>query len=141
MSRIKISLPDSFLFSASIPVRITDLNYGGHVGNDRILTLMHEARVLFLKNYGYTELDIEGVGLIMADAVLEFKAELFYGDIVKAYVAAGDFSRVGFNLYYKLVKGEEETIVAVGKTGMVCYDYDRKKVVGLPNNRLTGFKI
>ena len=53
MARIKLTLPERFLFSASIPVRITDLNYGAHVGNDTILSLMHEARVQFLRLFGY----------------------------------------------------------------------------------------
>ena len=130
MSRIRIQLPEHFPFSMLIPVRITDLNYGGHVGNDTILTLVHEARMQFLKNYGYTEMVLEGVGMIMIDAGIEFRTEVFYGDQVKILVAATEFSRAGFNLYYKLMKNE--TIVAIAKTGMVCYDYDKKKVVSVP---------
>lgn len=49
MARISIDLPSTFTFSATIPVRITDLNYGGHVGNDTILSIIHEARVQYLK--------------------------------------------------------------------------------------------
>lgn len=130
MTRIKIELPEHFNFSTQIPIRITDLNYGGHVGNDTVLTLIHEARVQFLKKYNYEELKLEGVSLIMSDAMIEFKAELFYGDIVTASVTAANFSRVGFDVYYKLTKGE--SIVAVAKTGMICYNYDSKKVVSLP---------
>src|SRR5437764_11485310 len=102
MARIKLTLPEQFPFSTNIPIRITDLNYGAHVGNDTILTLMHEARVQFLKSLDYEELNIAGVGLIMSDAAIEFKREVFYGTLLKAYVAAGDFTRVGFDLYYKL---------------------------------------
>lgn len=131
MSRIKIQLPPVFPFSTTISIRITDLNYGGHVGNDTVLTLFHEARMQFLGSLGYTELNVEGIGLIMSDAVLEFKQEIFYGDKVTAHVAAMDFSRVGFDLYYKLTR-EGNEILATAKTGMICFDYSRKKVVGLP---------
>lgn len=130
MARIRIELPEEFHFSINIPIRITDLNYGGHVGNDTVLSMIHEARVQFLKAHGYSELNLEGVSLIMADAGIEFKAELFYGDIVKAFVTAGNFSRAGFDLLYKLMR--DENIVALAKTGMVCYNYDAKKVVSLP---------
>jgi len=34
MQRIKIDLPEFFSFTTPIKIRITDLNYGGHVGND-----------------------------------------------------------------------------------------------------------
>jgi acyl-CoA thioesterase FadM len=72
MARIKIHLPDKFPFSVSIPIRITDINYGGHVGNDTVLSLIHEARVQFLQHHGYKELEIEDIGLIMSDVGIEF---------------------------------------------------------------------
>jgi acyl-CoA thioester hydrolase len=132
MARIKIHLPETFSFSTQIHVRISDINYGGHVGNDSILSLIHEARLHFLKSFGYTELEFAGVGLIMADAAIEFKGEAFYGDVLKAYVAMDEISRIGFELYYKLVKGEEETVVALAKTGMICFDYTKRKVTAIP---------
>lgn len=132
MARVKLILPESFSFSAPIPVRITDINYGGHVGNDSILSLLHEARMQFLQQAGYTEMNVAGVSLIMADAAIEFKGEAFYGDVLKAYVTAGEFSRVGFELYYKLVKGKEEAVVVLAKTGMICFDYEKRKMVAVP---------
>jgi acyl-CoA thioesterase FadM len=139
MPRIKIQLPEQFNFSTEIPVRISDLNYGGHVGNDTVLTLIHEARVQFLRFHQYTELDIEGVSLIMGDAALEFKAESFYGDSIRIFVTAGDFSRVGFDLYYKLVRTSDGAIIATGKTGMVCFNYTTRKVVSVPEPVLSKF--
>ena len=132
MARIKLTLPTSFSFSTLIPIRITDINYGNHLGNDSILSILHEARMQYLKSIGYTELEFAGIGLIMSDVAIEFKAEAFYGETLKAYVVAEDISRVGFDLYYKLVKGEDETIVAVAKTGMICFDYEKRKVIGVP---------
>jgi acyl-CoA thioesterase FadM len=134
MPRTKLILPEVFSFSTEIPVRITDLNYGGHVGNDSILSLIHEIRVQFLRHHSYGELDLAGVGLIMADVTIEFKHEVFYGDILKASVAAAEFSRVGFDLYYKLEKqsGEKWLPVTNARTGMVCYDYSLKKIAAVP---------
>jgi acyl-CoA thioester hydrolase len=135
MPRIKVELPAKFPFTTNIPVRITDLNYGGHVGNDTVLSLIHEARVQFLKHYGYEELNIGGAGLIMSDVAIEFKNELFYGDMITASVTANEFSKVAFDICYKLEKitpGNTQ-LVAVAKTGMVCYDYDKKKIVPVPS--------
>lgn len=115
-------------------IRITDLNYGGHVGNDMILSIIHEIRVQFLQHYGYKEFDIEGAGLIMNDVAIEFKNEIFYGDKIKASVVAGEFSKVRFEIFYKLEKetAEKNILVANAKTGMVCYDYAAKKIVNVP---------
>lgn len=135
MSRIKIELPARFSFTTEIPVRITDLNYGSHVGNDTILGLIHEARMQWLLNLGYrTELDIHGFGLIMADAGIEFKSELFYGEKIVASVAVAGVTKIGFDLYYKLEKGQttERTIVAIAKTGMLCFDYQKRKIATVP---------
>src|SRR5687767_6716531 len=130
MARIKIDLPAHFHFTCQIPVRITDVNYGGHVGNDSVLSIIHEIRMQFLKHYGYTEMDFGGAGTIMADVAIEFKNELFYGDVIIASVATGEFSKVGFTLIYKLEKmiNSKNIKVALARTGMVCYDYSKKKI-------------
>jgi len=86
MARIKIELPEKFSFETIIPIRITDLNYGNHVGNDTILSILHEARVQYLRHYDLEELDFAGVGLIMNDVAVEFKNEIFYGEKIIASV-------------------------------------------------------
>jgi acyl-CoA thioester hydrolase len=131
MSRIKLTLPEQFTFTATIPIRITDLNYGNHVGNDAVLSIIHEARMQFLSHHGFAELNCGGVGLIMSDVGIEFKKEIFYGDVLSVNIAAVNFSSVGFDLYYQILN-KENLITALAKTGMVCYDYDKKKIAAVP---------
>ena len=145
MARTKIQLPELFGFSCNIPIRITDLNYGDHVGNDTILSIIHEARMQFLQSLGYTEMKFAGAGMIMSDVTIEFKTELFYGDTVIAAVTAGEVSKIGFELFYKLEKetGGKKVLAAAAKTGMICYDYGKKKIVSVPSEaaaKLTGLK-
>ena len=134
MNRIKISLPEAFTFSTELIIRVNDLNYGGHVGNDRFLSLIQEARQQYLLSFGFEELSIAGVGLIMADVAIEFKRELNYGDKIKISVKADGFDKIGFDLFYKLELGFENELLLAGKakTGMVCYDYSLKKKVAVP---------
>lgn len=136
MARTQVDLPESFLFTTQISIRISDINYGGHAGNDTILSLAHEARVQFLKKAGYGELDIEGIGLIITDAAIEYKSELFYEEIVLVSVKATNFSKASFEIFYKLEKetGTERKLVAKIKTGMLGYDYGNKKIVAIPEN-------
>lgn len=131
MSRIRVQLPEHFSFSTEIPIRITDLNYGNHVSNDSVLSLLHEARVQFLKSIGLEELKFDGTSLIMSDVAIEFKAEILYGDNITAFVAAGDFTAVSFVLYYKLMKNIN-TVAVAARTGMVCFDYSTSKVTRIP---------
>ncbi len=134
MSRIKIDLPESFSFSTSLSVQITDLNYGAHVGNDKVLSFLHEARVRYLQTLGYTEFNMEGIGLIMSDAALIFKDEMYYGDPLLISVEPVEINRAGFELVYKIEKKLEGNLLllALAKTTMICYNYGLKKIVSLP---------
>ncbi len=133
MPRVTIQLPENFNFFAHIPVRITDLNYGNHVGNDSILSIMHEARVQYLQSINYSELDLDGISLIMRDVAIQYKAEAFYGDQLQVWVKAGDFSGSGFSLFYKLDNTASQQTIAVAHSGMVCFDYTSRRIVRLPD--------
>ena len=139
MARIKIDIPEKILGSFIIPIRIADINYGNHVGNDAFVSIIHEARMQWLKQYDYTELKIEGIGLIMSGIGIEFKSEAFYGDVVEVRLGAGDISRVAFDLNYQLFvkRNDENILLANAKTGMVCFDYEKRKVVAIPEKLLT----
>lgn len=132
MARIKLDLPDSFQFSTEISIRISDINYGGHLGNDAVLSLAHEARVRFLQHLGFTEKDIGGTGIIMSDAVVLYKAEGFYGETLTIEVAVNEFSSRGCDFLYKLSNRENGKEIARVKTGIVFYDYENKRIVSVP---------
>ncbi len=142
MARIQIDCPEQFSFHCTIPVRITDINYGSHAGNDAILGMVHEARMQYLQSLGYTELSFAGCGLIMSDAVLQFKQELFYGETVEVSVQATELGRIGFDLVYKMEKMAEgkKVTVAIAKTGMICYNYGLKKPVSIPEEAAAKLK-
>ena len=139
MPRVKLQLPAKlFDVVIKIAVRITDINYGNHVGNDSLVSIIHEARMQFLKHHGYTELDIEGAGLIMADLQVEFRNESFYGDMIEVGLGVDEISNVGFALFYNLSskRNEKTILIAKAKTGMVFYNYGLNKVCALPEKFL-----
>lgn len=140
MARIKIQLPEKFIFSTAIPVRITDINYGGHLGNDALLSIVHEARLQFLKNFGYSELDVEGRSIIMADAAIVYKSEVFYGEILRIDIALTDIGGMSCDFLYRITNELTGKEVARVKTGIVFFDYKERKPVSVPqefSNRFT----
>ncbi|MCV6611325.1 MAG: thioesterase family protein [Amphritea sp.] len=132
MARIKIDMPDNYSFTTEMPVRISDINYGGHLSNDAVLSMVHEARVRYLNSYNYTELDIEGASIIMTDSAIVYKAEGFHGDQVQIDVAVGDFNKYGCDIYYLLSNKKTAVEIAHAKTGIVFFDYNERKVIGVP---------
>lgn len=132
MPRVRLKSLDRYPFSTRIVVRVTDLNYGGHLGNDSLLSLVHEARVAFLSSHGLSEIDCGGVSLTMGDAAIVYQGEAYAGDNLKVEVAAGEPSESGFRLFYKLTRSSDAARIALVETGMVCFDYEAKKIMPLP---------
>ncbi len=132
MARVKIELPKKFIFKTEIPIRIDDINYGGHLGNDAVLSIAHEARLRFLKQHNFTELNVGGAGIIMVDAAVQYKAEGLHGDIMLVEIAVADITGVGCDFVYRCTNKNTGTVIAIVKTGIVFYDYNRKKVVSVP---------
>ena len=139
--RVKVKFPGhSALGTVMIPVRIGDINYGGHVGNDAILSVIHEARMQLLASAGFTELKTGGHGLIMGDVMIAYKGESFYGDILKVEVYVDEITPRSFDLLYRISTEREgiKVLVAEGKTGMVCFDYEARRIVEM-GMELKGF--
>lgn len=132
MARIELNLPETFAFSTDVRVRISDINYGNHLGNDALLSLVHEARLQFLQSRGFSEVDIDGCGLILTDAVIVYKSQGFYGDLLTIFAAMGDFNKYGCDFFFKVVQKNGGKEVARAKTGIVFFDYNRQKMVPVP---------
>jgi acyl-CoA thioester hydrolase len=134
MARLHIDLPERFIFSTELRVRIADLNYGNHVGNDTILSLMQEARALFYRELGFvSEVEMEGsVGQVVADAAVLYKAESFFGDVLVVELGIQDMHKYGFDMVYRITNKASGKEVARGKTGIVCFDYAIRKLTIMP---------
>jgi len=134
MARIRIELPEKCVAAFIIPVRITDINYGNHVGNNSLVEIIHEARMQFLRQHNFTEMEAGGSSLIMSELLIEFKSESFYTDALEVKIFVGEISRVSFELFYSVstVRNSASIIIANAKTGMVCFNYDEKKIAAVP---------
>jgi acyl-CoA thioesterase FadM len=132
MARVEIDLPESFLFETEIPVRISDVNYGGHLGNDAVLAIAHEARVRLLAAHGLGELDLGGPGIVLADAAIVYRAEGAWGMRLRVAIAAADVRTRGLDLVYRMTDAATGREIARVKTGILFFDYRTRKVVSMP---------
>lgn len=142
MARIHVELPSQFLFTAEIMVRVSDVNYGGHLGHDTLLTILQEARILFYRSLGYRdETSFEGsVGQIIADVAVQYKSESFAGDILVIHIGTLDITKYGFDMIYRVINKSNHKDVAIAKTGIVCFDYEKRKVAPVPMSLLNSLK-
>ncbi len=132
MSDMDLQLPEPFIFTVDLHVRISDIDYRNHLSSDAVLKLINEARVRFLDQLGYTEIDIEGVGLVFADAAFVFRSPAFYADLLTVEVAVDGFNRYGCDFFYKVSNKETGQEVARSKSGIVFFDYHQNKMAPVP---------
>ena len=134
MPRLQLKPLPSYPFRCELTVRTTDLNYGGHLGNDRLLSLVHEARVAWLAHHGWSELDCAGTSLIMGDAALVYQGEAFAGDRLEFAVAAAEQTRSGFRLFFRVTCTRDQVPVEIAlvECGMVSFNYQTRRIAVLP---------
>jgi 4-hydroxybenzoyl-CoA thioesterase len=133
MARVEVALPDPVIFTTELPVRISDVNYGNHLSNDAVLAMAHEARLRWVLASGFaSELDIDGVGFVMSDAAIVYRAEGRHGMPLRIDLGVADVRSRGFDLLYRFTDGPRGTEIARVKTGIVWFDYARRKVVHMP---------
>ena len=117
---------------ARIEVRVGDINYGGHLGNDKALLVFHDARIAFLESLGFSEKNIGGPAIIMRDAHVTFRKEVFLHDVLTVDAGIDEVTLTSFNMVYTVKRESDGAVVFLGSTGLVAFDYDLKKVAKLP---------
>ncbi|KTD61865.1 acyl-CoA thioesterase [Legionella spiritensis] len=134
---IKVPFIENSIFSTVIEVRIGDINYGNHLGHDSVVSFLHEARVRFLKKLGYSELDIEGYGILVTNLIINYLNEAFYFDKILIKIGLGEVKRTSINLIYNAMIRETDKEVANAITTITFYDFTEQKVTRVPKGFLT----
>ncbi|HRP96936.1 MAG TPA: thioesterase family protein [Rhodocyclaceae bacterium] len=132
MPRITIDVPPTLAFSTELQVYVGHINEAGHVDNAQLLTLVSEARQRFFQSLGYTQTDVEGVGIVIADAAIQYLSEAVHGETLVIAMGAHEFNKYGCDLVYRIRDKASGRDVARGKTGIVFFDYARRKIAPLP---------
>ncbi len=132
MSRIRIEEPSSVVFVSEHVVRVTDLNYGRHLGHEELIGLLHQARVEFLGSLGFSELDLEGAVLIVVDLAVHYRAEAFLGDRLSIEIGVAGEGRRGIRFVYAVRRKADGVLVATATTGVVFADRTSRSVVAIP---------
>lgn len=122
---------DGFRFVTPYIVRISDINYGNHVANSAVLNFFQDARIRYLKEIGdFEELNIGGCGIILPEANVKYRAEMFLADELKIGVCITKIGRSSLTMTYRIERNGELT--AEGSTALIAFDYTTRKPRRLP---------
>lgn len=120
------------MFSTTLPVNIEHLNYGGHLAHDKLVTMMHEARLRFFDRLGQSEIDFYGISLILKAMTVNYRQEGFRGDELTFVVTLTEVRGSAFTLHYE-VRNQNNDAVADADFVLVGFDYGKRQVARLPD--------
>lgn len=132
MSRVKVTSPEHYLFSMERTVGISDVNYAKHLDSVAMVQILHEARLQFLANLGFTEANIYGLGLVVTDMAVDYRSESFANDRLIIDVGVSAYNRYGFDIGLQITNSALEAIVCNAKIGVVFFDFDRHQIAPIP---------
>lgn len=141
MSRLNIEFPEKVHFSTVQEVRIQDINYRKHLGHDKLIAMLHEARANYLTYIGVPEIDNNEIGYVLAELNIQYINEAFFGDELRFELSISDITQRSCHIYYRICKTgttsgrsySTPSIVALAKTGVVFFDYAHRKPSTLPD--------
>jgi len=133
----KSIVENHYPFSVEISVRITDINYGGHLGHMAVVGIFHQARLLFLNEYNIDEMNVEGNGVILLNSSYAFKNQAFLNDQLIVRVGIGTYSKTRFNFLYQASDKETGKLIVSGQEETTFFNYIKGKLSKIPKSFLS----
>ena len=132
---VSISL-DNFCHSTEIQVRWGDMDALAHVNNATYLTYLEQARIRYIRRFGFWDGAADAIGLIVARVVIDYKAPLVADDQVVVYTRVSRLGTKSFETEQAITRQTNDVveIAAVGEVTLVVFDYSRKQSVPIPDD-------
>lgn len=123
-------------------IRISDMNPGNHVGHDRLLLIMHDARCYFFNSLPEIDksflnkdefclietcLSGKNIGIVINELNVKYKSELYYPEKIKVKITVSELTNISMKMNYLITKSDSNTVVAEAYTKLVSFDYNKRK--------------
>ncbi|XGA81077.1 thioesterase family protein [Halomonas sp. CH40] len=133
MERVKLDFPtDAVIHHHSISVRVTDMNYGRHLGHDALVSLLHEARLQALMALGFPEWDLAGYPSVVADLAVQYQSEARCPDVLVVETAIPNPLGKALSVYHRVLADEGARLVATARLNLLVIDPAEGRPVAVP---------
>lgn len=141
MAKLRLKEAGSYEYEYKTEVKVRDVNYGGHLSNDAVVGLMHEARLSMFGSQGCSELDLgDGkTGTILVELGVNYKAQGYMNDKISIFCHIDDVMSTSFKIYYKITKGD--VLMCLAETKIAAFNYDANELAPIPEVFLEKFGL
>ncbi|MGQ7245970.1 acyl-CoA thioesterase [Halomonas sp. V046] len=135
MERVRLEFPQAAVVHRHpMTVRITDMNYGRHLGHDALVSLLHEARVAALAACGLSEAELGGYPSVAADLAVQYQAEARWPDALVVDTAFLEPGRKTITVYQRMRRERDERVVATARLNLMLVDPATGRPVVVPTS-------
>ncbi|MGO2009993.1 acyl-CoA thioesterase [Vreelandella alkaliphila] len=135
MERVTLDFPTAAIIHRHpLTVRVTDMNYGRHLGHDALVSLLHEARVHAFAALGLPEWDMQGYPSIVADLAVQYQSEARWPDALVVETAVPEPQGKALTVYQRICHAETDKVVATARVNQLLLDLSSGRPVKVPDD-------
>ncbi len=130
-------------FSFVDTVRYGDLDANRHCNNVTFLQFYESARIAYVATLLPSDESgqPEDVGLIFAEAHINYRAPAFYEEVIRTWVRPFALRRSSFRCAFRMVCEADGRLLAEGWGALVGYDYAAGRAAPLPDAMATALRL
>ncbi|MFC2991240.1 MULTISPECIES: acyl-CoA thioesterase [Halomonas] len=133
MERVRLEFPEAdIVHRHPLTVRVTDMNYGRHLGHDTLVSLLHEARIQAFGALGLTEWDMGGYPSVVADLAVQYQSEARWPDALVVETAIQMPTGRAITVYHRVCHAEGGRPVATARLNVMLIDPVAGRPVAVP---------
>lgn len=134
MQRVRLEFPEGdLLHRHPLTVRITDMNYGHHLGHDTLVSLLHEARSQALLSLGLTEWDLGGLPCVVADLAVQYHTQARWPDSLIVETAIPVPRHKAITVFHRVLARDDDRLVATARLNLLLLDPASGRVATVPD--------
>lgn len=123
MERVKLDFPaEAIIHRHPLTVRVTDMNYGRHLGHDALVSLLHEARIQAFAALDLQEWDMHGHPSVVADLAVQYQSEARWPDALIIETAVPEPQGKALTIYQRICKRDTQQLVATARVNQLLID-------------------
>lgn len=133
MERVKLDFPaEAVIHRHSMTVRVTDMNYGRHLGHDALVSLLHEARIQAFAALDLPEWDMHGYPSVVADLAVQYQSEARWPDGLTIATAVPEPQGKSLTIYQRIYQLDSQQVVATARINQLLIDLASGRPVDVP---------